>query len=67
MVQNQIKSCWERFVGQGIPVEGIRPEIMASWERCRRRGLDPFQEVRWTQLQGRELKERLEASASVVR
>lgn len=67
MVQNQIKSCWERFVGQGIPVEGIRPEIIASWERCRRRGLDPFQEVRWTQLQGRELKERLEASASVVR
>src|SRR5215472_6079784 len=30
-------AAWERFVGGEDTVRGVRPEILASWYRCRER------------------------------
>ena len=39
-----IKEAWSGFIesGQKPPENVIRPEVFASWERCRARGLDPY-------------------------
>jgi sigma-54 dependent transcriptional regulator, acetoin dehydrogenase operon transcriptional activator AcoR len=38
-----IKKGWRDLIeNRPIQEEGIRPEILSSWKRCREKGLDPF-------------------------
>jgi PAS domain S-box-containing protein len=45
----------------------IKPQIAASWNRCRMRGMDSNQEPASLRLTGKELENRLKASLSMVR
>jgi sigma-54 dependent transcriptional regulator, acetoin dehydrogenase operon transcriptional activator AcoR len=43
--RNRTVAAWERFVAGADIVEGVRPEILTSWYRCREEyGVDPYLE-----------------------
>jgi len=55
-----IKSAWEKVVLQGLtPDIPIKPEILRSWLKCRKLGLDPYGENSPPVLSGNELNQLL--------
>jgi transcriptional regulator with PAS, ATPase and Fis domain len=39
----KVLTAWKAFVGKGLLMEGnLRPEIVRSWLRCKKQGLDPW-------------------------
>ncbi|NGM84743.1 sigma-54-dependent Fis family transcriptional regulator [Paenibacillus sp. 7124] len=58
-------SRWEAFIESGRIPEGTRPEIAASWNRCREAGVNPLQ-GRGVQVSAEELGQRLETKRLLV-
>ncbi len=58
-----IRNAWEQMVVKGLtPNYPIRSEILYSWERCRKMGLDPYRPKKPPTLDTTELSRRLEAN-----
>lgn len=56
-----IKGAWEQMVVKGLtPRYPIRPEILYSWQRCRKMGLDPYRPKKPPTLDTTELSRRLD-------
>ena len=46
VIEDPIKLAWENVVLNELPPGGeIRSEILMSWHRCRKAGVDPFSKV----------------------
>ncbi len=44
--QEIVKQAWQDVVVQGRPAEtAVRAEVIRSWRRCRKQGIDPFKEL----------------------
>jgi PAS domain S-box-containing protein len=66
MGYGEVKNCWERFTTNKKPVTGVRPAILASWQKCQRQGLNPFKEARFPRLNEQELRQCLSVAAPVL-
>ncbi|MBC7105679.1 MAG: sigma-54-dependent Fis family transcriptional regulator, partial [Firmicutes bacterium] len=63
----ELKGAWEAFQRSGEAPEGtVRPEVLASWRRCRARGLDPYGNPNLTALSPGDLQRRREANRLLI-
>ena len=62
-----LKKEWNTFMQSGkLSLEGnVAPEIFSSWQRCRDRGMNPYDEA-IPVLPAKELKKRLEANKRLI-
>jgi transcriptional regulator of acetoin/glycerol metabolism len=62
-----IKSAWQDFVTQGSPGNWlVNPEILKSWQRCYRSGVDPYDGTCYHCLSPRELDELREKRKDLI-
>jgi len=62
-----IREAWEDVILRGrSPRSPVRPEVLASWQRCLELNLDPAQPRPLPHLKGRELEKLLEAKAEMI-
>ncbi|RLB05188.1 MAG: sigma-54-dependent Fis family transcriptional regulator, partial [Deltaproteobacteria bacterium] len=62
-----LKKAWEDVVLRGLsPRYAVRPEILASWQRCKAMGLDPFVLAGQRILIEKEFEERIQANARLI-
>lgn len=64
----QVQQAWEEFhrTGDVTRPSVVRPEVLASWKRCRARGLDPYRAADIVRLSPSELEKRIEAHQVLV-
>ncbi|MEW6106802.1 MAG: sigma-54-dependent Fis family transcriptional regulator, partial [Bacillota bacterium] len=64
----KLRRVWEEFTktGQVTEPEALKPEVLASWKRCRARMLDPYDSPNMVSLSPDELKNRLEEYRQVI-
>lgn len=56
--QNRVLQAWHQFVKTGwIEPDAVRPEVAASWKRCRDLGIDPHAPKPPVRLDARELQQ----------
>jgi len=63
----ELKGAWETFQRTGEVPEGVvKPEVLASWRRCRARGLDPYGNPNVIFLSSADLERRREANRLLI-
>lgn len=65
---NQIKQDWEYFIttGKTDQVKNVRPEVLSSWTRCYKSGVDPYKEGVSDQIDAKKLDERLAKNRELI-
>ncbi|MGB9867760.1 MAG: sigma-54-dependent Fis family transcriptional regulator [Bacillota bacterium] len=67
-VHKQVWKAWKSFIAsQGNCSHILRPEILTSWERCRERGIDPYQDKGRDLLEGRAFQEARQRHEELLR
>lgn len=64
----KLRQAWEEFqaTGRVAHPETIKPEVLASWERCKNMKLDPYASPNRVCLSPSELEERLEKNRLLI-
>ena len=67
MENRDLKQAWREFVDSGKLPEKIRPNILSSWQRCVKNGIDPWQKKPKRQVAGEEFRELLKKEERLIR